>query len=109
MASRSMLWYLLVGSRGGENRLRILDLLQRTPRNAYEISIDLGIDYRTVRHHLGLLEGAGVVSRPLGGVYGSPYEVTSYLLANRDALDDLRRERARRQPSRFAVPEARAG
>lgn len=102
MASRSMLWYLLVGSRGGANRLRILDLLQRTPRNAHEISVELGIDYRTVRHHLGLLEDAGVVSRPLGGVYGSPYEATSYLLANLDALEDLRRERTRRQRSPLA-------
>lgn len=109
MASRSMTWYLLVGSRGGGNRLRILDLLRHAPRNAHEISEALGLDYRTVRHHLGILEEAGVVCRPLGEVYGSPYELTGYLLADLHALEELRRERSRRQESRFGARTARAG
>jgi DNA-binding transcriptional ArsR family regulator len=96
MTSRSLLWYLLVGTRGGANRWRILDRLQLSPMNAHELSEALALDYRTVRHHLTLLESAGVIARPLGGVYGSPYEVTAYLMANAPGLEELRRERTRR-------------
>lgn len=100
MGSRSLLWYALVGTRGGENRLRILELLQASPMNAHELARDLSLDYRTIRHHLSMLEAAGAVSRPLGDVYGSPYEVTAHLLANLPALEELRRRRGHRAVSR---------
>ncbi|MCI4353745.1 MAG: winged helix-turn-helix domain-containing protein [Thermoplasmata archaeon] len=93
MTSRSLLWYLLVGSRGGANRIRLLDRLRAAPMNANELAASLGLDYRTVRHHLTLLESAGAVVRPLGGMYGSPYEVTAYLMAQLPALEAEQRHR----------------
>jgi DNA-binding transcriptional ArsR family regulator len=100
MTSHSLLWYLLVGTRGGDNRLRILGLLQATRMNAHELATALQLDYRTIRHHLALLEQAGAVTRPLGAVYGSPYEVTAYLLASLPALEELRHERSHRLGTR---------
>jgi DNA-binding transcriptional ArsR family regulator len=91
MPSRSLLWYLLAGTRGSPNRRRIVERLERMPHNAHQLSAELGLDYRTVRHHLSLLESAGLISRPLGGVYGSPYEVTAHLMANLPALEELDR------------------
>jgi DNA-binding transcriptional ArsR family regulator len=104
-----MLWYLLVGTRGGENRLRIVDLLQTRRMNAHEAAKELGLDYRTIRHHLVLLEQAGVVTRPLGDVYGSPYEVTAHLLAGLPALDEIRRERSERIRGRSPRPTSNVG
>jgi DNA-binding transcriptional ArsR family regulator len=95
-----MLWYLLVGTRGGENRIRILDLLQTTRMNAHELATELGLDYRTIRHHLVLLEQAGAVTRPLGEVYGSPYEVTAHLTESLPAIEEFRRERFQRAEHR---------
>lgn len=74
-ASRSLCWYLLAGTRGGPNRLRLLEALREGPGNAHQLSQALGLDYRTVRHHLQLLEHNGLVARPIGRAYASPYEL----------------------------------
>jgi DNA-binding transcriptional ArsR family regulator len=51
---RSLFW-LLIASRGGETRLKILSLLLRNPTNKNEISKALNVNYRTVTHHLTML------------------------------------------------------
>ncbi|MCI4320117.1 MAG: winged helix-turn-helix domain-containing protein [Thermoplasmata archaeon] len=78
-AFRSLMWYLLVGTRGGPNRQRILAELHRSPANAHRLASALALDYRTVRHHLKLLEENGVVARTVPGVYAPPYELSAYL------------------------------
>jgi predicted ArsR family transcriptional regulator len=74
---RSLMWYVLYGTRGGPNRRRILDELLRSPANAHRLAGALALDYRTVRHHLKLLERSGAVTRPVGDAYGTPYEIAS--------------------------------
>jgi DNA-binding transcriptional ArsR family regulator len=75
-ASRSLLWYLLVGTRGGPNRYRILEALRGDPHNANQLAELLRMDYRTIRHHLNLLERNGLVQRPVGHGYAAPYELS---------------------------------
>jgi hypothetical protein len=89
-AFRSLLWYLLAGTRGGPNRIRILEALRARPHNAHQLSELLGVDYRTVRHHLKLLEQNGLVSRPAGSAYASPYELTPYVGANFGEVESIR-------------------
>jgi DNA-binding transcriptional ArsR family regulator len=72
---RSLMWYLLFGTRGGPNRRRILEALVRSPANAHQLAATLALDYRTVRHHLKLLERNGAISRPVGDAYATPYEI----------------------------------
>lgn len=84
---RSLMWYLLCGTRGGPNRLRILERLERSPANAHQLASALELDYRTVRHHLGLLERNGAVGRPVGDAYAAPYELSPYLAEH---FQDLR-------------------
>ncbi|MFC7203545.1 ArsR/SmtB family transcription factor [Haloferax namakaokahaiae] len=67
-----VLWYVLTGTRGGENRIRILRELADRPRNANRLAEELGLDYKTVRHHLGVLVENGVVEHS-GNGYGSVY------------------------------------
>ncbi|WP_410764606.1 winged helix-turn-helix domain-containing protein [Haloferax sp. DFSO60] len=67
-----VLWYVLTGTRGGENRIRILRELADRPRNANRLAEELGLDYKTVRHHLGVLVENGVVEQS-GNRYGSVY------------------------------------
>jgi DNA-binding transcriptional ArsR family regulator len=101
-AFRSLLWYLLAGTRGGPNRIRILEALRERPANAHQLAELLGVDYRTVRHHLKLLEQNGLVARPAGSAYASPYELTPYLAANFHEVESVRsaalRPRGRRAP-----------
>ena len=111
---RSLMWYLLVGTRGGPNRRRILEELRRSPANAHQLSATLGLDYRTVRHHLRVLERSGAVTRPVGDAYATPYEICASTSAYLEALDvtqpPTRDERpVGRRRARTAVPPVPGG
>jgi DNA-binding transcriptional ArsR family regulator len=107
-AFRSLLWYLLAGTRGGPNRIRILEELRGRPHNAHQLSETLGMDYRTVRHHLKLLEQNALVTRPAGSAYASPYELTPYVAANFHEVDSVRTASARPRGSRTSMADRRA-
>jgi DNA-binding transcriptional ArsR family regulator len=106
---RSLMWYLLVGTRGGPNRQRILEELRRSPANAHHLASTLGLDYRTVRHHLKLLEENAVVTRSVPGAYAPPYELSPYLAEHYDLVQETvaTGTRARRGASRAPSPLGR--
>ncbi len=81
-AVKQLLWYLIAGTRGGANRARIIEALRARPYNAHQLGEALGLDYRTVRHHLGLLTRNGLLTRPAGDAYAAPYFLSSVLEAN---------------------------
>jgi DNA-binding transcriptional ArsR family regulator len=87
-AFRSLMWYLLIGTRGGPNRRRILEELHRSPANAHRLASVLALDYRTVRHHLKLLEQNGVVARTVPGAYAPPYELSAYFAEHYAAVQE---------------------
>lgn len=89
-ALRQLLWYLLAGTRGGPNRTRILEALHERPHNAHELSEALGLHYRTIQHHLDLLRKNGLVSRPMGDAYASPYFLSPILEENYALFLDIR-------------------
>ena len=66
------LWYLLAGTRGGENRARLIRAIDERPRNANQLSDALGLEYNTVRYHLAKLEDHDVVETG-GDEYGELY------------------------------------
>jgi DNA-binding transcriptional ArsR family regulator len=110
-AYRSLLWYLLVGTRGGPNRARILDKLADSPQNAHRLAETLSLDYRTVRHHLLLLERNGIVTRPVGDGYAAPYELSPHLALHYDVVLQVRSgdRAARRRPILMTVSRAESG
>ncbi|SDF56696.1 winged helix-turn-helix domain-containing protein [Halorientalis regularis] len=82
------LWYLLAGTRGGENRARIIRTLDERPRNANQLAEHLDVDYNTVRHHLDMLEDHDVVE-PGGDDYGQLYFLTDRFEHHRDAFEEI--------------------
>ncbi|MGC2289574.1 MAG: winged helix-turn-helix domain-containing protein [Thermoplasmata archaeon] len=110
-AYRSLIWYLLVGTRGGPNRSRILDELAGSPKNAHRLAESLSLDYRTVRHHLLLLEKNGLVTRPVGDAYGSPYVLSPHVALHFDVVEEVRRGHTmgRRQRITVAVVPSNGG
>lgn len=72
MGFKQVVYWLIAGSRGGENRARILAQIKRKPSNARKISQALGLDYKTVQHHMELLAKNGVVTSS-GPNYGKVY------------------------------------
>lgn len=65
-----MLWYLLGGTRGGPSRVEILKALRQRPLNANQLSETVGLDYKTVEHHLRVLRENGLVTSEKG-TYGA--------------------------------------
>ena len=82
------LWYLLAGTRGAENRVRIVRALDERPRNANQLAESLGVDYNTVRHHLDMLQEHDVVETG-GGDYGKLYFLTDRFEHHRETFDQI--------------------
>jgi DNA-binding transcriptional ArsR family regulator len=70
--------YLFIGTRGGQNRAKIVELLHLEPANSNRVSEKLGLDYKTVQHHVKLLEENGVIVSSAKGTYGAMYFLTPY-------------------------------
>lgn len=84
----SVLWYVLTGTRGGSNRIRILRALDERPRNANQLAEDLDLDYKTVRHHLDVLTSNDVVTSG-GDDYGTVYMPTERVRAYWDVVEEI--------------------
>ncbi len=69
---RRVIWWLIVGTKGGVNRARILRALRDRPYNAHQLSEVLNLDYKTVRHHLKVLLENTVITEA-GAGYGTAY------------------------------------
>lgn len=82
------LWYVLSGTRGGANRARILRALDERPRNANQLAEDLELDYKTVRHHLDVLEENNVVTDS-GDDYGKVYLPSEAARANWETAEEV--------------------
>jgi predicted transcriptional regulator len=86
--ARRLLWYLFAGTKGGENRIKIINLLQDTPLNINRMAEVLDLDYKAVQHHVDVLEKNNLVSR-IGEKYGIMYFVSNYLESNIDTFKEI--------------------
>ena len=60
---RILFLYLFVNSRGGPSRLKIVSLLRRRHLNANQLSIELGMDYKSISHNLDVLKKNNLVDK----------------------------------------------
>jgi len=84
----AVLWQVLAGTRGGPNRARILEALSERPRNCNQLSEDLDLNYKTVEHHLDVLEDNGVV-KSTDSDYGAVYLLTDRAEHNWDTIEEI--------------------
>jgi DNA-binding transcriptional ArsR family regulator len=82
------LWYVLTGTRGGPNRVRLLRAVDERPRNANQLAEDLDLDYKTVRHHLDVLVDNDIVESS-GDDYGAVYLPTDRVREHWDTVEDI--------------------
>lgn len=75
MLSKRIVYWLLAASKGGVNRIKILKLLKESPGNIKQVADKLGLDYKTVQHHILLLVKHGLAETS-GEGYGKIYFVS---------------------------------
>jgi DNA-binding transcriptional ArsR family regulator len=83
-----LLWWLLAGSRGGDNRIRLLTMLRERPLNTNQLREELDLDYKTVQHHLRVLTKNRVIVEE-GDRYGRLFFLTPWLEANWEVVEEI--------------------
>jgi predicted transcriptional regulator len=85
---RRLLWYLLGGTRGGENRARIIQELKNRPSNLNQLAKKLGLEYRSIQHHIEVLRKNSLVTSQ-GERYGLTYFLSPWLEAHYAFFDEI--------------------
>ena len=83
-----LLGWLIAGTRGGPTRARIIETLKETPQNANQLSNLLDMDYRTIRHHLGILEKNRIIISA-GEGYGTTYFLSQVMEENYVLFEEI--------------------
>ena len=85
---RYLLGWLIAGTRGGPTRAKIIQALKETPQNANQLAISLGMDYKTMRHHLEVLEKNKIITS-VGDRYGATYFLTQTMEDNYALFEEI--------------------
>jgi len=85
---RRLLWFLLGGKRGGENRARIIQTLRVRPRNLNQLSKDLNLQYKAIQHHVQVLLNSSLLV-PSGEGYGTVYLLSPWLRHHIEIFDEV--------------------
>ena len=84
-----LLWFLIVGSRGGINRARIISSLNDLPKNANQLSEKLRLDYKTVAHHLKVLKKNSMITEE-GNGYGNVFFLSTHLERSYEVFEKIK-------------------
>jgi predicted transcriptional regulator len=85
---RRVLWFLLGGKRGGENRARIIRRIRERPSNMNQLSNDLNLQYKAVQHHVRILVGSSLVVSS-GEKYGTVYMLSPWFEHHIDQFEQI--------------------
>jgi len=83
-----ILGWLIAGTRGGTTRAKIIETLKETPQNANQLATLLKMDYRTIRHHLKVLEKNRLITSA-GEGYGTTYFLSALLEDNYAVFEEI--------------------
>ncbi len=85
---RYLLGWLIAGTRGGPTRAKIIEALKETPQNANQLATLLKMDYKTMRHHLDVLEKNKMLTS-VGDRYGATYFLSQTLEDNYSLFEEI--------------------
>jgi len=83
-----LLGWLIAGTRGGLTRARIIMTLKENPQNANQLAVQLEMDYRTIRHHLQILEKNKLIVSA-GEGYGTTYFLSPIMEENYALFEEI--------------------
>jgi len=83
-----LLGWLIAGTRGGPTRAKIIEALKETSQNANQLATLLKMDYKTMRHHLEVLEKNRIIIS-MGDRYGETYFLSQTLEDNYNVFEEI--------------------
>jgi len=83
-----LLGWLIAGTKGGPTRAKMIEALKESPQNANQLATLLKMDYKTMRHHLEVLEKNKIITS-VGDRYGSTYFLTQTMEDNYILFEDI--------------------
>ncbi len=83
-----VLGWLIAGTRGGPTRAKIIEALRETPQNANQLATLLKMDYKTMRHHLEVLEKNKIITS-VGDRYGATYFLSQTMEDNYAVFEEI--------------------
>lgn len=87
-AVKSLLWWIIAGTKGGITRAKIILALKERPLSANQLSKLLNLDYKTIRYHLQLLTDNELLTTA-GKRYGLMYFASPKLESNYDVFLEI--------------------
>ena len=72
-----LLGWLIAGTRGGVTRAKMIEALREKPQNANQLANYLEMDYRTITHHLKILQKNRILTST-GDGYGKTYFLSKH-------------------------------
>ena len=88
---KRILWYVFFATRGGLTRIRIVDKLEENPYNINQLSKELNLDYKTVMHHIKILEDNKIIV-PDERRYGTIYFPSQLFDQSKDMFDEIKQK-----------------
>jgi len=86
--TKALLWYLFVGTKGGQSRVKIISQLRNKPSNKNQLAKDLGMDYKGIEHHIKTLIENNLVTK-VGSNYGAIYFVSQLFEEGEAVFDEI--------------------
>ncbi len=71
--------------------MKIIDALKETPQNANQLATLLKMDYKTMRHHLQVLEKNKIITS-IGDRYGATYFLSQVMEDNYVLFEEIEKK-----------------
>jgi len=81
--------HLVLGQKGGENRILIIEMLRKRPYNANQLAESLQLNYRTIKHHIDVLRENGLLVQSSSPGYGEVYFLSPELEQHYEMFKDI--------------------
>ncbi len=85
---KQLLGWLIIGTKGGKTRAQIIKTLKKSPQNPNQLASLLKVNYKTIRHHLTILEKNKLIISA-GDHYSTAYFLSELMEENYGLFEEI--------------------